>query len=92
MICWLITRGEQSLFNLEIKKKSGSSINHDIHDSKVPSSACVCETTLASFGVLRTPGYTDHSWWSTGSNNCNTINESNALYECHLNWTDHFLR
>ena len=27
-----------SLFNLEIKKKSGSSINPDIHHSKVPSS------------------------------------------------------
>ena len=27
--------------------------------------ACVCETTLASSGASRTPGYTDHSWWST---------------------------
>jgi len=33
-----ITRGEQALFNLEIKKKSGPSINPDIHHSKVPSS------------------------------------------------------
>ena len=31
-------RGEQAIFNLEIKKKSGSSINPDIHYSKVPSS------------------------------------------------------
>ena len=31
-------RGEQALFNFEIKKKSGSSINPDIHQSKVPSS------------------------------------------------------
>ena len=31
-------RGEQAIFNLEIKKKSGSSINPDIHRSKVPSS------------------------------------------------------
>ena len=31
-------KGEQALFNLEIKKKSGSSINPDIHHSKVPSS------------------------------------------------------
>ena len=31
-------RGEQALFNLQIKKKSGSSINPDIHYSKVPSS------------------------------------------------------
>ena len=31
-------RGEQAIFNLEIKKKSGSSLNPDIHHSKVPSS------------------------------------------------------
>jgi len=29
-------RGEQALFNLEIKKKSGLSINPDIPHSKVP--------------------------------------------------------
>ena len=34
----LIKRGEQALFNLKIKKKSGSSINPDIHHSKFPSS------------------------------------------------------
>jgi len=38
LIWRLITRGEQALFNLEIKKKSGSSLNPDIHHSKVPSS------------------------------------------------------
>ena len=31
-------RGEQAIFNLEIKKKSGSSINSNIHHSKVFSS------------------------------------------------------
>ena len=31
-------RGEQEIFNLEIKKKIGSIINPDIHHSKVPSS------------------------------------------------------
>ena len=31
-------RGEQALFNLENKKKSGLSINPDIHHSKVFSS------------------------------------------------------
>ena len=31
-------RGEQAIFNLEIKKKSGLSINPDIHHSKVYSS------------------------------------------------------
>ena len=34
----IIFRGEQAIFNLEIKKKSGSSINPDIHHPKVPSS------------------------------------------------------
>ena len=33
-----MTRAEQALFNLEIKKESGSSINPDIHHSKVPRS------------------------------------------------------
>jgi len=33
-------RGEQAIFNLEIKKKSGLSINPDIHHSKVFSSGC----------------------------------------------------
>ena len=28
-------RGEQAIFNLDIKKKSGLRINHDIHHSKV---------------------------------------------------------
>ena len=28
-------RGEQAIFNLEIKKKSGLSFNPDIHHSKV---------------------------------------------------------
>ena len=28
-------RGEQAIFNLEIKKKSGLSLNPDIHHSKV---------------------------------------------------------
>ena len=31
-------RGEQAIFNLEIKKKSGLGINPDIHHSKVFSS------------------------------------------------------
>ena len=43
-----ITRGEQALFNLEIKKKSGPSINPDIHHSKVPSSRTVAYIGLAS--------------------------------------------
>ena len=36
LIWRLITRGEQALCNLEIKKNSGSSINPDLHHSKVP--------------------------------------------------------
>ena len=34
-------RGEQAIFNLEIKKKSGLSLNPDIHHSKVFSSGCI---------------------------------------------------
>jgi len=36
-------RGEQAIFNLEIKKKSGLSINPDIHHSKVFSSAPIIQ-------------------------------------------------
>jgi len=39
LLIWrLITRAEQALFNLEIKKKRRSSIDLDIHHSKVFSS------------------------------------------------------
>ena len=38
----LITKGEQALFNLKIKKKRDSSINPDIHHSKVSSSYQKC--------------------------------------------------
>ena len=41
VILRLITKGEQALFNLEIKKKSETSINPDINHSKVPSSVQV---------------------------------------------------
>ena len=34
-------REEQAISNLEIKKKSGLSINPDIHHSKVFSSGCI---------------------------------------------------
>ena len=34
-------RGEQAIFNLEIKKKSGLRINPDIHHSKVFSSVLI---------------------------------------------------
>ena len=46
-------RGEQAIFNLEIKKKRGLSINPDIHHSKVSSSGtcnlfkCLCYRDLA---------------------------------------------
>ena len=45
--------GEQALFNLEIKKKSGLSINPDIHHSKVPSSDEIWKL-LTQFGVSGT--------------------------------------
>ena len=39
-------RGEQAIFSLEIKKKSGSCINPDIHHSKVFSSEYICVQNL----------------------------------------------
>ena len=42
-------REEQAIFNLKIKKKSGLSINPDIHHSKVFSSALL-------WVVLKDPG------------------------------------
>ena len=40
-----------------------SSSNEYISISSVYWHACVCETTLASFGASRSPGYADHSRW-----------------------------
>ena len=52
-------RGEQAIFNLEIKKKSGLSINPDIHHSKVPSSGLVLLAyKLALHFHLHTSSYT----------------------------------
>ena len=46
--------GEQAIFNLEIKKKSGLSINPDIHHSKVLSSGNFClEEFLNPSGVIQ---------------------------------------
>ena len=46
-------RGEQALFNLEIKKKSGLSINPDIPHSKVPSSGYTgCPTKHDSWEIV----------------------------------------
>ena len=45
-------RGEQALFNLKIKKKSGLSINPDIHHSKVFSSELIFIKPIFSFQSL----------------------------------------
>ena len=42
-------RGEQAIFNLEIKRKSGLSLNPDIHDLKVPSSVL----RIANLTIIR---------------------------------------
>ena len=55
LIWRLITRGEQILFNLEIKKKSGSSFNPDIHHSKVPSFGSFPNILKLKALILRTP-------------------------------------
>ena len=39
-------RGEQAILNLEIKKKSGLSLNPDIHHSKVFSSVCITKGVI----------------------------------------------
>jgi len=48
--------GEQAIFNLEIKKKSGLSLNPDFHHSKVFSSGlgelCVLWDTVSVLGEL----------------------------------------
>ena len=49
-------RGEQAIFNLEIKKKSGLSINPDIHHSKVFSSGWTALQTIALKRVARFAG------------------------------------
>ena len=43
-------RGEQTIFTLEIKKKSGLSINPDIHYSKVFSSVLIKQSEKLSEG------------------------------------------
>jgi len=50
----LITTGEQALFDLEIKKKSRSSINLDIHHSKVFSSDFISAGVHAERGTKGT--------------------------------------
>ena len=44
--------GEQAIFNLEIKKKSGLSLNPDIHDSKVFSSGYIVSLAVYPHLVL----------------------------------------
>jgi len=44
-------RGEQAIFNLEIKKKSGLSFNPDIHHSKVFSSVKRCQPSKYAFNA-----------------------------------------
>ena len=54
-------RGEQAIFNLEIKKKSGLSINPDIHHSKVFSSDSLIEQIKCeTFGNLDSRNNSDN--------------------------------
>ena len=46
-------RGEQAIFNLEIKKKSGFSINPDIHHSKVFSSGEISNSHVGKSQLKR---------------------------------------
>ena len=45
-------RGEQAIFNLEIKKKSGLSINSDIHHSKVFSSYLITNFKFIIYKIV----------------------------------------
>jgi len=56
-------RGEQAIFNLEIKKKSGLSINPDIHHSKVFSSELKTLECRRNLYRLKAGGF---SLWSLG--------------------------
>ena len=47
LIIWSLIKREQALFNLEIKRKIGPSINPDIHHSKVPSSELITVAKLS---------------------------------------------
>ena len=51
-------RGEQTLFNLKIKKKSGLDINPDIHHSKVFSSGPLTRGVHRRFCTSPPPFYT----------------------------------
>ena len=53
-------RGEQATFNLEIKKKSGLSINPDIHHSKVFSSVLIDLNIVSNRDTLNTNGRVDY--------------------------------
>ena len=44
-------RGEQAIFNLEIKKKSGLSLNPDIHYSKVFSSVLLIKGIVSVISI-----------------------------------------
>ena len=55
---WLKMRGEQAIFNLEIQKKSGLSINPDIHHSKVFSS----ELKTLEWDILNPDRLINLSW------------------------------
>ena len=57
--------GEQAIFNLEIKKKSGLSINPDIHHSKVFSSGYIwniIHVLSSKEGIHRTQDTKDTHW------------------------------
>ena len=60
-------RGEQATFNLEIKIKSGLSINHDIHHSKVFSSGYITLDKVYNYKLYKNDIFTQinykYNWW-----------------------------
>ena len=75
----LKTRGEQAIFYLEIKKKSGSSINPDIHHSKVPSSELKLQRQF-SYCLFRYLVGTDFKKWNSGLLSDDASSSSSGIY------------
>ena len=60
--------GEQAIFNLEIKKKSGLSLNPDIHHSKVFSSGKVDTFYLKNAPIYSEKSANSNRVFATNSN------------------------
>ena len=74
-------RGEQAIFNLEIKKKSGLSINPDIHHSKVFSSGCTSMYYKYRLHRMDTQHFIWRNWFLAEIEGNNIAGEKGAVGE-----------